>query len=200
MKKILIFVLGTILLSRCMASRTFYLIKSANIEHSRNSVYLIEKNSKIPNVLLGFNFPVSTIKSKGDVLMLYSGKIDYTNDIKGLDYSEKKYRYLEVLNDIFISKSSGEKIKIAKETIKYSYKEYPDTESPSVYIDTNRKFTGPITLELGKVRINGDIYNIPPLYLQRYEKSASWGLVDDFLMQGNVRNKPLYESGKWIDN
>ena len=84
MKRILIFIIGTIFLSGCMISKTFYLIKSANIEHGGNSIYLMEKNSKIPKVLLGFNFPVSMRKLKGDVLRLYSAKIDFTNGIKGL--------------------------------------------------------------------------------------------------------------------
>ncbi|WP_315523404.1 hypothetical protein [Fusobacterium massiliense] len=200
MRRILIFIIGTIFLSGCIVSKTFYLIKSANIEHGGNSIYLMGKNSKISNVLLGFNFPVSMRKSKGDVLRLHSAKIDFTNGIKGLDYSDKKYRYLEVLNDVFIYKSNGEKIKIAKESIVYNYKKFSDTESPFAYIYTNQKFTGPVTLELGKVKINDEIYDIPPLHLQRYKESASWGLVDDFLMQGNVRNKPLYESGKWLDD
>ena len=204
MRRILIFIIGTIFLSGCIVSKTSYRIKSGNIEHkyyslsysarASNIIYLTKENAKIKNkVFLVLEFPEYGIKSDSDV-------IGIETSIEGDNENKKKYQCPELLEDIYIIKNNKDKIKISKENFEYSYKKDPDTNFPGVHIYTNQKFTGPITLELGKVKINDVIYDIPPLHLQRYKESASWGLVDDFLMQGNVRNKPLYESGKWLDD
>lgn len=200
MKKILILVIILLLFCRCINSEVGYRMVSTNIMHTYNEndnymrlenyIYLSNK------VYITLKFPFKYISSKGDVIRIMSS----IDDQKINEQEKEKYQYPEMLEDIYILDKNKIRIKIPKKDIKYTYKEFPDTEIPYIYIYTNQKFTGPVTLELGKVKINGEIYNIPPLHLQRYKESASWGLVDDFLMQGNVRNKPLYESGKWLDD
>ena len=108
MRRILIFIIGTIFLSGCIVSKTSYRIKSGNIEHkyyslsysarASNIIYLTKENAKIKNkVFLVLEFPEYGIKSDGDV-------IGIETSIEGDNEDKKKYQSWAIRRYLYYKK------------------------------------------------------------------------------------------------
>ena len=60
--------------------------------------------------------------------------------------------------------------------------------------------SGPIVIELGKIKIDGKEYKTPKIYMQKYKKTESLSLMRDILNEGGEQFGPLYHSEKWVDD
>lgn len=61
------------------------------------------------------------------------------------------------------------------------------------------KLSGSITLELGRVKIGDEVYNVPKIYMQKYQETNSYSIVGGIVEKGGL-NLPGYHSEGWIND
>lgn len=176
-------------------------------ERNHNILFLTEPIGKSKNnynlgrIYLEIEIPNYDIPNYiyNDLLVIVkSSKENYFLNGKIIVSEKEKYNKPEILNDVIITKKDGEKIIVDKNKIRYTYKENPDTDFKEARIHLPEVLSGPIILELGKVKIGDEIYNVPKIYMQKYRVTESYSLVGAMLEEGG-EHLPGYHSEKWID-
>ncbi len=177
---------------------------SYNSEYSRNRIYLtkpIDENKwskgRITLSIEILNYKIPNYNS--DVLIIESYKEDFVINGKRYISEREKYNKPEILNDVIITKKNGKKIIINKNKIRYTYKENPNTNFKEALIYLPEILSGPITLELGRVKIRNEIYNVPKIYMQKYRITESYSLVGAMLEEGG-EHLPGYHSEGWVED
>lgn len=163
---------------------------------------LKKDNQKIGEIYLSINISNSeTLNNGNDILYIVSDKgTDYI-DGKVIYSKEGEYEYIELPEGVTITKKDGEKIKIGQDKIKYTYKENPDTSIKRAKVYIPETLSGPIVIELGKIKIDGKEYKTPKIYMQKYKDVESWSLLGAIFEQSpSYRGTPLYHSEKWVDD
>lgn len=162
----------------------------------------IEKNNKkIGKIYLDIEISTyETLNNGENILVIRSGKAP-NYPYEKIDFEEKeKYNYIELLEGVTIIKKDGEKIKIGEDKIRYTYKENPAALIKRAMIYIPETLSGPIVIELGKIKIDGKEYKTPKIYMQKYKKTESLSLMRDILNEGGEQFGPLYHSEKWVDD
>ncbi|WP_308009448.1 hypothetical protein [uncultured Fusobacterium sp.] len=162
----------------------------------------IEKNNKkIGKIYLDIEISTyETLNNGENILVIRSGKAP-NYPYEKIDFEEKeKYNYIELLEGVTIIKKDGEKIKIGEDKIRYTYKENPAASIKRAMIYIPETLSGPIVIELGKIKIDGKEYKTPKIYMQKYKKTESLSLMRDILNEGGEQFGPLYHSEKWVDD
>ena len=160
-----------------------------------------EADTKIGGVYIDINISNSeTLNNGNDILYIVSDKATDYIDGKVIYSKEGEYEYIELPEGVTITKKDGEKIKIGEDKIKYTYKEDPNTHFKEAEVYIPETLSGPIVIELGKIKINGKEYKTPKIYMQKYKKTESLSLMRDILNEGGEQFGPLYHSEKWIDD
>ena len=162
----------------------------------------IEKNNKkIGKIYLDIEISTyETLHNGENILVIRSGKAP-NYPYEKIDFEEKeKYNYIELLEGVTIIKKDGEKIKIGEDKIRYTYKENPAASIKRAMIYIPETLSGPIVIELGKIKIDGKEYKTPKIYMQKYKKTESLSLMRDILNEGGEQFGPLYHSEKWVDD
>ena len=162
----------------------------------------IEKNNKkIGKIYLDIEISTyETLNNGENILVIRSGKAP-NYPYEKIDFEEKeKYNYIELLEGVTIIKKDGEKIKIGEDKIRYTYKENPAASIKRAMIYIPETLSGPIVIELGKIKIDGKEYKTPMIYMQKYKKTESLSLMRDILNEGGEQFGPLYHSEKWVDD
>lgn len=176
---------------------------SYSLKSSRNLVYLTnpvgeDKWSK-GRVVLEIRMYDKVINYDYNVLSVSTYKEESIINGKKIIPEKNKYKKPEILNDVIITKKNSEKIILNKDKIKYTYKENPNTNFKEALIYLPEILSGPIILEFGKVKIGGEIYNVPKIYMQKYRVTESYSLLGSMLEEGG-EHLPGYHSEKWIDD
>lgn len=156
-----------------------------------------DKNDK-GRVLVKVRIYDKTLDYNYNVVAISSFKEDFVINGKRYISEREKYNKPEILNDVIITKKDGEKIIVDKNKIRYTYKENPNTNFKEALIYLPEVLSGPITLELGRVKIGDEIFNVPKIYMQKYRVTESYSLVGAMLEEGG-EHLPGYHSEKWID-
>ena len=162
---------------------------------------LKKDNQKIGEIYLDIDIlTYEKINNGYDILTIRSGKATDYIDGKVIYSKEGEYDYIELPEGVTITKKDGEKIKIGQDRIKYTYKENPDVSIKRAKVHIPETLSGPIVIELGKIKINGKEYKTPKIYMQKYKKTESLSLMRDILNEGGEQFGPLYHSEKWVDD
>ena len=163
----------------------------------------IEKNNKkIGKIYLDIEISTyETLNNGENILIIKSGKAP-NYPYEKADFEEKeKYEYIELPEGVTITKKDGEKIKIGENKIRYTYKEDPNTHFKEAEVYIPETLSGPIVIELGKIKIDGKEYKTPKIYMQKYKDVESWSLLRAIFEQSpSYRGTPLYHSEKWVDD
>lgn len=212
MKKILFTFIILLLFTNCagLYTKDNYRIKSIgngysyNSEYSRNRIYLTEPKGEDKwakgRVTLSIEIPNYEIPNyNSDILIIKSYKENFFINGKWYESEKDKYNKPEILNDVVITKKNSKKIVIDKNKIRYRYKENPNTKFKEVWLYLPEILSGPITLELGRVKIGDKVYNVPKIYMQKYRVTESYSLLGSLLEEGG-EHLPGYHSEGWIDD
>lgn len=158
-------------------------------------------NNEIGEIYLDIEISkVETLNNGNDILYISSNKATDYIDGKVIYSKEGEYKYIELPEGVTITKKDGEKIKIGEDKIKYTYKENPAVSIKRAKVYIPETLSGPIVIELGKIKIDGKEYKTPKIYMQKYKKTESLSLMRDILNEGGEQFGPLYHSEKWIDD
>lgn len=209
MKKIFFVFIILFVFTNCMGlySITNYRIKSVEVGynyasgHIKDGIFLTKPigEDREDQGRITLNIELDTIEENNqNRLIIDSYREDFIID--GKKYiSEEKYEKPEILNDVIITKKDGKKIVIAKNKIKYTYKEDPNTDFKEALIYIPEVLSGPIVLELGKIKIADTVYDTPKIYMQKYRVTESYSVLGSLLEEGGA-HLPGYHSEGWIDN
>ena len=159
-------------------------------------------NKKIGEIYLSIEIPNYEIpKYEYGKIIIKSGKAP-NYPYEKADFAEKeKYNYIELPEGVIITKKDWKKIKIGEDKIKYTYKEDPNTHFKEAEVYIPETLSGPIVIELGKIKIDGKEYKTPKIYMQKYKDVESWSLLGAIFEQSpSYRGTPLYHSEKWVDD
>lgn len=211
MKKIFFIFIILLAFTNCagLYTKDNYRIKSVenNCYYETNSniseLYLTksigeDKNDK-GRVLVKVRIYDKTLNYNYNVVAISSFKEDFVINGKRYISEREKYNKPEILNDVIITKKNGKKIIINKNQIEYTYKEDPNTNFKEALIYLPEILSGPITLELGRVKIGDEIYNVPKIYMQKYRVTESYSLVGAMLEEGG-EHLPGYHSEGWVED
>lgn len=209
MKKLLLMCM-LLILTGCAGLYTDVRYRIRNVEEgykfgNDNTVDLTKPlkkdNQKIGEIYLDIDIlTYEKINNGYDILTIRSGKATDYIDGKVIYSKEGEYDYIELPEGVTITKKDGEKIKISQDRIKYTYKENPDVSIKRAKVYIPETLSGPIVIELGKIKINGKEYKTPKIYMQKYKKTESLSLMRDILNEGGEQFGPLYHSEKWVDD
>lgn len=142
-----------------------------------------------------------TLNNGNDILYIVSDKATDYIDGKVIYSKEGEYEYIELPEGVTITKKDGEKIKIGEDKIRYTYKENPAASIKRAKVYIPETLSGPIVIELGKIKIDGKEYKTPKIYMQKYKDVESWSLLGAIFEQSpSYRGTPLYHSEKWVDD
>ena len=170
-------------------------------DYPKNKIFLTKTigEDKWEKGRVTLNIEFNTIEhDDNNNLLISSFKEDFI--IGGKKYiSGEKYEKPEILNDVIITKKDGKKIVIAKNKIRYTYKEDPNTDFKKAVIYIPEVLSGPIVLELGKIKIADTVYDTPKIYMQKYRVTESYSVLGSLLEEGGA-HLPGYHSEGWIDN
>lgn len=163
---------------------------------------LKKDNQKIGEIYLSINISNSeTLNNGNDILYIVSDKATDYIDGKVIYSKEGEYEYIELPEGVTITKKDGEKIKIGEDKIRYTYKENPAASIKRAKVYIPETLSGPIVIELGKIKIDGKEYKTPKIYMQKYKDVESWSLLGAIFEQSpSYRGTPLYHSEKWVDD
>lgn len=194
MKYKIVLLLLTSIFFGCVYTERYYKVEKLSLQHKDNVIYLEEKTPS-KNKRLAFHISIHDNK-----IRLSFGISENIRGSETFVYWEKEGKFSKILGDVYIYNSSGDRIKILNKEIVYPYMKYPEETSGEneIEIPFKEKIKGDIVLELGKIEVSGKVFLIPSIKLGEYQKTSSWGLVETMLMQGNVINKPFYESEKKV--
>ena len=161
-----------------------------------------EADTKIGGVYLEIEISTyETLNNGENILIIKSGKATDYIDGKVIYSKEGEYECIELPEGVSITKKDGEKTKIGEDKIRYTYKEDPNTHFKEAEVYIPETLSGPIVIELGKIKIDGKEYKTPKIYMQKYKDVESWSLLGAIFEQSpSYRGTPLYHSEKWVDD
>lgn len=159
-------------------------------------------NNEIGEIYLDIEISnYETLNNGENMLIIKSAKATDYIDGKIIYPKEGEYKYIELPEGVTITKKDGEKIKIGEDKIGYTYKENPAASIKRAKVYIPETLSGPIVIELGKIKINGKEYKTPKIYMQKYKDVESWSLLGAIFEQSpSYRGTPLYHSEKWVDD
>lgn len=205
MKRFLIFIL--FILNGCgISTEISYRLKNVEegYQWKKNGVIYLVQNKRQGNDKIGGIYLDIEIKEfpdyKYDVLTIKSDRASSYINGKMVIKEDGKYEYIELLNGVEITKKDSKKIKVGQKMIEYSYKENPNTNFKRAIVYLPEKLSGLIMIELGKIKIGGEEYNTPKIYMQKYKTTTSGSVIRDIVNEGGEVLEPLYHSENWIDD
>ncbi len=214
MKKILFTFIILLLFTNCAGLyknekyRVKYVDKKYDYESLHNIIFLTKSFGESKNnynlgiIYLTIEIPNYEVPNYtyNDLLIIIKSSKEKSILKENLIIPKKdKYNKPEILNNVVITKKDGKKIIVDKNKIRYTYKENPDTEFKEALIYLPEILSGPITLELGRVKIGDEVYNVPKIYMQKYRVTESYSLLGSLLEEGG-EHLPGYHSEGWIDD
>lgn len=202
MKGLLIIFIIFILNGCGIGTLTEYRIRDVEQGYNMNrgqTVYLTQEIVKGKDKIGKIFLDISMGYDNFNKIVIRSGKGNNYIDEKILPF-EIKYEHIELVNGVTITKKNGEKVKISQNKIEYTYKKDPNTDYKAAIVRLSEDLSGPIILELGKIKIGGEEYDTPKIYIQKHKKTESWSLIGSILSTDSNEIGPLYRGENWIED
>lgn len=134
-----------------------------------------------------------------NLIKIKSNRENYVIKEEKIYVEKEKYKKIIFLNDIIIKQENNKKMIIQKNDIRSVFNKKLGIDSKEILINLPEKLSGSIILELGRVKIGDDIYDIPKIYMQKYQETGSYSIIGGMLEEGGL-NLPGYHSEGWIDD
>ena len=163
-----------------------YLTKSVNCEEVKGKIVL---RIRVYDNVINYN----------NIVLSISSYKEENVDKEYYKLKEDKYKKPKFLSNVVITKKNGEKIIINTDEIRYTFEENPNTSIKEALLYLPEKLSGSITLELGRVKIGDEVYNVPKIYMQKYQETNSYSIVGGIVEKGGL-NLPGYHSEGWIND